>query len=55
MWEGKWNRKLELLYDLYIDKFNQEPDINEDMKLDDVSYNQWISMIKKSIIMGKPL
>lgn len=55
MWEGKWNQELESLYDLYIEKFDQEPDINEKLTLDDISYNKWVAMIKKALIIGKPL
>lgn len=50
MWEGKYDKKLDSLHSLYVEKFDQEPD--EDMDLNSISYDEWTKLIRKSLVLG---
>lgn len=52
MWNGKWNKELDTLYELYYNIFEIEPDCDMDIDIDfdTVSYNTFRDAIKRSII-----
>lgn len=55
MWNGRWSRELDSLYDIYYSFFGIEPDCETGISFDDLSYNEFVKLIKKSIMQKKPL
>ncbi len=52
MWNGRWGKELDILYDIYYNIFGIEPDCDTDADFDAISYNQFKDLIKKSIVTG---
>lgn len=55
MWNGRWSRELSVLYDKYYEIFAQEPDCGCDIDFDDISYNEYVQELKKSILLKREL
>ncbi len=59
MWNGKWNKELNLLYETYFDLFESEPDCDLEetaqIDFDSISYNDFKNKIVRSIAIGQPL
>lgn len=57
MWNGRWSRELDSLYEMYISLFGTEPDCDlEDMAgidFDAVSYQDFKKKIVRSITTGQ--
>lgn len=55
MWLGKWTKELSALYDLYWELFDIEPDCYDTVDYDNISYNQFVRLVKQCILTEKPL
>lgn len=55
MWNGRWSRELDSLYDIYISMFGIEPDCETDIDFDDLSYNNYVALIKKHLMLRKKI
>lgn len=55
MWNGRWSRELDALYDKYYILFGMEPDCGTDFDFDDISYNEYVRKIRRSILLMKPI
>lgn len=53
MWLGKWNQELSILYEMYYENFDIEPDCYDDIDYDDISYNEFKLLVKKCIIKSE--
>lgn len=53
MWNGRWSRELDSLYEMYYDLFETEPDCDleetEDIDYDRISYREFRDRIMRSI------
>lgn len=54
MWNGRWSKELDILYKSYEAMYGEEPDSNLDFNFDGVSYNDFVGMLKKSLLFGIP-
>lgn len=54
MWEGKWSKELNGLYEAYFCIFNKEPDCENEIDFDTVSYTEYVQLLKKCVLFRKP-
>jgi hypothetical protein len=52
MWNGRWSKELDSLYEMYCSMFASEPDCEIDMNFDSLSYNEYSALLKKCILKG---
>lgn len=55
MWNGRWSAELDALYDKYYILFGIEPDCDTDFDFDDISYNEFVRKLRRSILTRKPI
>lgn len=55
MWNGRWSKELNALYEVYIDFFGTEPDLDTEVDFDTISYIQFRDAIIKSLISKKQI
>lgn len=49
MWNAKRTKELSDLYDQYYQQFHCEPDWYDEISYDQISYAEFVSLIKKAI------
>ena len=49
MWEGKYDEKLNQLYDEYYERFGCLPDTYEEIYYDDMSYDEFVGYINQAL------
>ena len=55
MWNGRWSKELDTLYDKYYILFGIEPDCEPGFDPDNISYNEYIRKLRRSILIRKPI
>lgn len=55
MWNGRWSRELDVLYEKYYALFGTEPDCETDFDFDSISYREYVQKLRRSILLMKPI
>lgn len=55
MYKGRMTEELSKLYDEYYEMFGCDPDFYENTYFDNNNYEEYVTMIKKSLKTGKEL
>jgi hypothetical protein len=55
MWKGKQTEELNNLYDKYYEKFHCEPDWYEEIRYQEMSYDEYVAFIRKAVEIGEEL
>lgn len=55
MWNGRWSKELDVLYDQYYILFGIEPDCGMDFNFDDISYSEYVRRLRRSILLKKQI
>ena len=55
MWNGRWSKELDRLCGLYTERFGVEPDSQENIDFDKISYHDFKNAIVKSLALNTPV